>query len=228
MSIKQAAPYFRKRNLRIPQSNNGGPHENARRPRAPDMQEFDKPKSTCPRRSPGRHSSCRNPTALQGARAKVKASTTARECRSMWASKHRHNHHTPTAMGGPANSSCLRVLRASRVTGSSPPTCCVLGTRSKLSSPPGRRMQPSARGAKGSCSASYSDRMYSTWSSWMLCMTFVFWLWTWPASQRPQTCGLRDGLWIATGSLHILGAPRNLGRPRCDRRPALVLALRSR
>ena len=35
-----------------PKSNNGGPHENARRPRAPDMQECYKPKTTCPRGSP--------------------------------------------------------------------------------------------------------------------------------------------------------------------------------
>ena len=35
-----------------PKRNNGGPYENARRPRASDMQECYKPKSTCPRRSP--------------------------------------------------------------------------------------------------------------------------------------------------------------------------------
>ena len=32
-----------------PKSNNGGPHENARRPRAPGRQECYKPKATCPR-----------------------------------------------------------------------------------------------------------------------------------------------------------------------------------
>ena len=39
-----------------PKSNNGGPHENARRPRAPDIckSPCDKPKATCPRRSPRR------------------------------------------------------------------------------------------------------------------------------------------------------------------------------
>ena len=32
-----------------PKSQNGGAHENARRPRAPDMQDCYKPKATCPR-----------------------------------------------------------------------------------------------------------------------------------------------------------------------------------